>query len=232
MASASGPSAPPPEPATEAQIVQRFTLMQDELNKVTHAGHRPRGTFLPRHSLGLTVNALSLTFVSRTALSFPPPFPPQLQTQIFDLEQQLSDHKLVLGTLTPMDAGRRCMRMIGGVLVERTVGEVVPAVQARPHPFFLFIISSANGRGGEDGVFTHQLAIAVIRAARYHSFTLAWNAPPAGRCRQSCHSFILLTFNFDPLPCRATPTSCVTSWRSSRRLHSFDIINFRYHELT
>ncbi len=28
-----------------------------------------------------------------------------------------------------MDAGRRCFRLVGGVLVERTVGEVLPAVE-------------------------------------------------------------------------------------------------------
>jgi len=28
-----------------------------------------------------------------------------------------------------MDTGRRCFRLVGGVLVERTVGEVLPAVE-------------------------------------------------------------------------------------------------------
>jgi chaperonin cofactor prefoldin len=44
-----------------------------------------------------------------------------------DLERQ--EHELVLKTLQPLDAGRRCFRLVGGVLVERTVGEVCPAVE-------------------------------------------------------------------------------------------------------
>lgn len=34
----------------------------------------------------------------------------------------------MLKTLEKLDPARRCFRSIGGVLVERTVGEVVPAV--------------------------------------------------------------------------------------------------------
>ena len=37
--------------------------------------------------------------------------------------------RLVVSTLEGMDKGRKCFRMIGGVLVERTVGEVLPAVK-------------------------------------------------------------------------------------------------------
>jgi|SaaInlStandDraft_6_1057023.scaffolds.fasta_scaffold109739_1 chaperonin cofactor prefoldin len=37
---------------------------------------------------------------------------------------------LVIDNLKPLDAGRRCYRMVGGVLVERTVGEVLPAVES------------------------------------------------------------------------------------------------------
>lgn len=35
----------------------------------------------------------------------------------------------VLEAINGFDASRRCFRLIGGVLVERTVGEVAPAVQ-------------------------------------------------------------------------------------------------------
>ena len=35
---------------------------------------------------------------------------------------------LVIETLSKTDEGRRCFRMVGGVLVERTVKEVLPAV--------------------------------------------------------------------------------------------------------
>lgn len=36
---------------------------------------------------------------------------------------------MVIRTIKDMDAQRRCFRLVGGVLVERTVGEVLPAVQ-------------------------------------------------------------------------------------------------------
>ena len=36
--------------------------------------------------------------------------------------------RLVEETLTPLDPSRRAFRLVGGVLVERTVGEVLPNV--------------------------------------------------------------------------------------------------------
>lgn len=38
-------------------------------------------------------------------------------------------HRLVLETLGPLPADRKCFRMINGVLVERTVKDVKPALQ-------------------------------------------------------------------------------------------------------
>lgn len=37
---------------------------------------------------------------------------------------------MVVDTLEPMDSSRRAYRLVGGVLVERTVGEVLPTVRA------------------------------------------------------------------------------------------------------
>ena len=37
--------------------------------------------------------------------------------------------RLVLDTLTPLSGERKCFRMINGVLTERTVNDVLPAVQ-------------------------------------------------------------------------------------------------------
>ena len=42
---------------------------------------------------------------------------------------EVSEHSLVIGAIQPLDPTRRCYRMIGGVLVERTIREVLPAVQ-------------------------------------------------------------------------------------------------------
>ena len=38
-------------------------------------------------------------------------------------------HRLVLETLNPLPQDRKCFRMINGVLVERTVKDVMPALQ-------------------------------------------------------------------------------------------------------
>lgn len=53
----------------------------------------------------------------------------QLYSKITELEMEVSEHSLVIGAIQPLDPSRRCFRMIGGVLVERTVKEVLPAVQ-------------------------------------------------------------------------------------------------------
>lgn len=54
----------------------------------------------------------------------------QLVQKTQDLEMDLKEHDLVLTTLSTItDKQRRCYRMIGGVLIEHTVGEVVPALQ-------------------------------------------------------------------------------------------------------
>lgn len=52
----------------------------------------------------------------------------QLHSKITEMEMELSEHSLVIGAIQPLDPSRKCYRMIGGVLVERTVAEVLPAV--------------------------------------------------------------------------------------------------------
>nr|KAF6397557.1 prefoldin subunit 2 [Rousettus aegyptiacus] len=42
---------------------------------------------------------------------------------------ELNEHSLVIDTLKEVDETRRCYRMVGGVLVERTVKEVLPALE-------------------------------------------------------------------------------------------------------
>ncbi|KAG2558264.1 probable prefoldin subunit 2 [Panicum virgatum] len=53
----------------------------------------------------------------------------QLYTKITELEMEVGEHSLVIGAIEPLDPSRRCYRMIGGVLVERTIKEVLPAVK-------------------------------------------------------------------------------------------------------
>ncbi|KFH47220.1 prefoldin subunit-like protein [Hapsidospora chrysogenum ATCC 11550] len=49
--------------------------------------------------------------------------------KIGDIEQEAEEHKLVLETLEPLSGDRKCFRLINGVLVERTVKDVVPALK-------------------------------------------------------------------------------------------------------
>ncbi|KAF3622144.1 putative prefoldin subunit 2 [Capsicum baccatum] len=53
----------------------------------------------------------------------------QIYSKITELEMEVSEHSLVINAIQPLDPARRCYRMIGGVLVERTIKEVLPAVQ-------------------------------------------------------------------------------------------------------
>ncbi|KAB2599631.1 prefoldin subunit 2 [Pyrus ussuriensis x Pyrus communis] len=53
----------------------------------------------------------------------------QIYSKITELEMEASEHLLVINAIQPLDPSRRCYRMIGGVLVERTIKEVLPAVQ-------------------------------------------------------------------------------------------------------
>ncbi|KAJ3473992.1 hypothetical protein NLG97_g10041 [Lecanicillium saksenae] len=53
----------------------------------------------------------------------------QIAQKIGDIEQEAEEHKLVLETLEPLPEDRKCFRLINGVLVERTVKDVVPALK-------------------------------------------------------------------------------------------------------
>lgn len=53
----------------------------------------------------------------------------QLVSKVSELEMERNEHKLVEDTLRPLDPSRRAFRLVGGVLVERNVGEVLPSVQ-------------------------------------------------------------------------------------------------------
>ncbi|KAL7688266.1 putative prefoldin beta [Plasmopara halstedii] len=52
----------------------------------------------------------------------------QLAEKIAELELETTEHDRVIQTLKELPSGRKAYRMVGGVLVERTVQEVLPAV--------------------------------------------------------------------------------------------------------
>jgi len=49
--------------------------------------------------------------------------------KISELEAEVSEHSVVIETLKNVDSGRKCFRMVGGILSERTVNEVLPELQ-------------------------------------------------------------------------------------------------------
>jgi len=53
----------------------------------------------------------------------------QIQQKIGELEIELNEHHLVIVAIEKLEPVRRCYRLVGGVLVERTVGDVLPAVK-------------------------------------------------------------------------------------------------------
>ncbi|EAA59504.1 hypothetical protein AN4033.2 [Aspergillus nidulans FGSC A4] len=58
----------------------------------------------------------------------------QLAQKIGDIEQEAEEHncalrRLVIDTLEPLPQDRTCFRMVNGVLVERTVADVLPTLK-------------------------------------------------------------------------------------------------------
>mmetsp|Transcript_29889 Transcript_29889/g.45298 ORF Transcript_29889/g.45298 Transcript_29889/m.45298 type:complete len:112 (+) Transcript_29889:92-427(+) len=53
----------------------------------------------------------------------------KLTSKIAELETDRNEHRLVEETLEPLDPDRRAFRLVGGILVERTVKEVLPSVK-------------------------------------------------------------------------------------------------------
>jgi len=52
-----------------------------------------------------------------------------ISQKINELEVEVNEHNLVIVAIEKLEPTRKCFRLIGGVLVERTVEEVLPAVK-------------------------------------------------------------------------------------------------------
>eukprot|EP00002_Diphylleia_rotans_P006398 TRINITY_DN1578_c0_g1_i1.p1 TRINITY_DN1578_c0_g1~~TRINITY_DN1578_c0_g1_i1.p1 ORF type:complete len:135 (-),score=41.22 TRINITY_DN1578_c0_g1_i1:229-633(-) len=52
-----------------------------------------------------------------------------LSQKIAELDSERSEHALVLDATASLPKDRKCYRLVGGVLVERTLAEVMPAVE-------------------------------------------------------------------------------------------------------
>ncbi|XP_042562423.1 prefoldin subunit 2-like [Clupea harengus] len=53
-----------------------------------------------------------------------------MATKAAELEMEINVHGLAIDALREADPTRKCYRLIGGVLVERTVQEVLPALES------------------------------------------------------------------------------------------------------
>ncbi|XP_012258371.1 prefoldin subunit 2 [Athalia rosae] len=51
-----------------------------------------------------------------------------MASKLSEMELELNEHKIVIDTLKNVDPGRKCYRMIGGILCERTVQEITPTL--------------------------------------------------------------------------------------------------------
>ena len=52
----------------------------------------------------------------------------KLATKVGELEAEFDEHQLVISAISSMEAERKAFRLVGGVLIQQTVGEVLPAV--------------------------------------------------------------------------------------------------------
>ncbi|PVD26923.1 hypothetical protein C0Q70_12071 [Pomacea canaliculata] len=60
-------------------------------------------------------------------------------SRIAEVEMDMKEHELVIETLKEVAPERRCFRMVGGVLVERTVGDVLPALSTNKEQMAKFV---------------------------------------------------------------------------------------------
>ncbi|CCH40916.1 Prefoldin subunit 2 [Wickerhamomyces ciferrii] len=55
----------------------------------------------------------------------------ELTSKINQLKSDQEEHKIVIETLSKTSEERRCFRMIGGALIEKTVGETKPVLDLK-----------------------------------------------------------------------------------------------------
>ncbi|KAI9513264.1 Prefoldin beta-like protein [Russula earlei] len=93
-----------------------------------------------------------------------------LASKIGELEQEAEEHVLVLLTLNEAlaeEPDRKCFRLIGGVLVERTVKDIVPALQ--------------TNRDGIHKVIASLTEQYKSKEKEFEKFKEEYNIRPAGR---------------------------------------------------
>lgn len=68
----------------------------------------------------------------------------KLIQKIFELELDRNEHLLVEETLQPLQPDRRAYRLVGEVLVERTVSEVLPSVRMNRENVSIMLTKETN----------------------------------------------------------------------------------------
>ncbi|THH05614.1 hypothetical protein EW145_g4668 [Phellinidium pouzarii] len=79
-----------------------------------------------------------------------------LASKIGELESEADEHGLVLTTLNEAlqsEPQRKCFRLVGGVLVERTVQDVVPALQTNKEGIEKVVSNLVNQYQSKEGEF-------------------------------------------------------------------------------
>ncbi|KIJ37436.1 hypothetical protein M422DRAFT_60989 [Sphaerobolus stellatus SS14] len=92
-----------------------------------------------------------------------------LASKIGELESEAEEHELVLTSLTDVlasDPTRKCFRLIGGVLVERTVKDVVPALNTNRDGIKRVILNLAEQYKAKESEFNAFVREYDIRPSR------------------------------------------------------------------
>ncbi|XP_072755010.1 probable prefoldin subunit 2 [Anoplolepis gracilipes] len=74
-----------------------------------------------------------------------------LANKLSEMEMELNEHKIVIDTLKNIDPKRKCYRMIGGVLCERTVEDVMPALVTNKEQL-IKVIDALNDQVTKKGI--------------------------------------------------------------------------------
>ncbi|KAF6205008.1 hypothetical protein GE061_019175 [Apolygus lucorum] len=61
-----------------------------------------------------------------------------------EVEMDLSEHQIVLDTLKDLDGDRKCFRLIGGVLCEKTVKDVIPTLSSNKEQLAVLVEALNN----------------------------------------------------------------------------------------
>jgi prefoldin subunit 2 len=96
----------------------------------------------------------------------------KLTTKVDELEAEFNEHQLVISAISSMELGRKAFRLVGGVLIQQTVGEVLPAVTSHQAmvinpPFFAPSLQHTNN-------YSHRIRTTIRLTASCVMLMLLW----------------------------------------------------------